>query len=67
MTTLNSNYIRKGVSYKIVQKQNEHAVYASGFYSFGRAQDWINNYDPNMWMDKSIEAKDLTIKEEVQS
>lgn len=63
MTSLNSNYQRTGISYKIVQKKDKNAVYASGFYSLGRAQDWLHSYDPKMWDDKSINAQDLEIME----
>jgi hypothetical protein len=47
--------------YKIVQKSNKHAVYASGFYSLGRAQQWLAAYDPRMWDDKTVQASDLEI------
>jgi len=49
------------MSYKIVQKKNHNAVYASGFWSLERAQAWLANYNPAMWMDKSIKREDLEI------
>ena len=52
------------MTYKIVQKRNPHAVYASGFYSLEQAQLWLDKYDPAMWMDKTIESSDLEILEE---
>ena len=50
--------------FKIVQKKNRNAVYASGFYDMGRAQAWLERYDPKMWTDKSITRDDLEIVEE---
>jgi hypothetical protein len=50
--------------FKIVQKKNPHALYASGFVTRARAETWLDNYDPKMWMDKTIQAKDLEIVEE---
>jgi hypothetical protein len=47
--------------YKIVQKNNKHAVYASGFYNLGRAEQWLAAYDPRMWDDKTVQASDLEI------
>ena len=47
--------------YKIVQKRNKHAVYASGFYNLGRAEQWLAAYDPRMWDDKAVQASDLEI------
>jgi len=49
------------MSYKIVQKKNHNAVYASGFYTLERARAWLANYNPVMWMDKSIKREDLEI------
>jgi hypothetical protein len=47
--------------FKIVQKKNKHAVYASGFWNIERAQRWLANYNPQMWDDKTIMADDLEI------
>jgi hypothetical protein len=47
--------------FKIVQKRNKHAVYASGFHSLGRAEQWLADYDPRMWDDKTVQATDLEI------
>ena len=56
--------VRMATVYRIVQKQNRHAVYASGFYSLARAEAWLATYNPQMWMDKTIQASDLEIIEE---
>ncbi len=49
------------MSFKIVQKANHLAIYASGFYTLDRALKWLEQYDPKMWMDKTIQATDLEI------
>lgn len=50
--------------FKIVQKKNRNAVYASGFYSIERAQTWLAHYDPRHWDDKSVTREDLEIVKE---
>ena len=49
------------MSYKIVHKTQKHFLLASGFYSLERAQKWISEFNPNMWMDKTLKAEDLII------
>lgn len=56
--------MRPKVTYKIVQKKNHNAVYASGFSTLKRAEDWLTNYNPNYWTDKTIQASDLEIIED---
>ena len=46
---------------KIVQKKNKHAVYASGLWNLERAQKWLDQYNPQMWIDKIIQKDDLEI------
>ena len=46
--------------YKIVQKQNRNAVYAT-FDNRLRATKWLAQYDSRMWDDKSVKASDLEI------
>ena len=33
----------------------------------GRAQAWLERYDPKMWTDKSITRDDLEIVEEIKA
>jgi hypothetical protein len=47
--------------FKIVQRKNRNAVYASGFYTVERAEQWLASYNPRMWMDKTIQREDLEI------
>jgi hypothetical protein len=49
------------MSYKIVQRANHNAVYASGFYSLDRAEHWLAKYDRLIWDDKTVTADDLEI------
>lgn len=48
-------------NYKIVQRTNHHAVYASGLYDLTRALAWIDTYNPQHWDDKTVQATDLEI------
>jgi hypothetical protein len=50
--------------YQIVQKKNHNAVYAKGCWDMQRAQQWIDNYNPNMYVDKTVQKEDLEIIEE---
>lgn len=43
---------------------SKHFLLASGFYSLERAQKWIDNFDPKMWVDKTLTKEDLVILEE---
>lgn len=52
------------IIYKIRQRINPNAVYASGFYTIERALAWLDKYDPQMWTDKTITCDDLEIAEE---
>ena len=47
--------------YKIVQKKNHNAAYASGFSTAERAMQWLAAYDPNNWSDKTVQREDLVI------
>ena len=49
------------MSFKIVQKKNHHAVYASGFHIHERAEQWLAKYDKRLWMDKNVTRDDLEI------
>lgn len=49
---------------KIVNKNDHRIVYASGFYSQYRAEQWLQHYDPRMWVDKTTRREDLEIVEE---
>jgi len=53
------------MQYRIVQKKNHNVVYASGFHSLERAERWLANYNPQMWMDKTLTAADLEIVPDV--
>lgn len=48
-------------TFKIVQKKNHNAVYASGFHERGRAEEWLSRYNPRNWTDKSVMREDLEI------
>ena len=52
------------MNYKIVKKKDKNAVYASGFYSLRRANEWLDNYDPRMWTEKDVTKADLEIVED---
>lgn len=45
------------MGYKIILSANRNAVYASGFRDIARALLWIDNYDPRIWMDKTIQFR----------
>lgn len=47
--------------FKIVQKNNKNIVYAVGFFIIERAEKWIENYNPQMYTDKTIKKEDLEI------
>lgn len=47
--------------FRIVQRANHNAVYATGFYSRERAEQWLDNYNPQHWIDKNIQRNDLEI------
>jgi hypothetical protein len=47
--------------FKIVQKKNHNAVYASGFWDIERAQAWLATYNPQHWMEKDVTRDDLEI------
>lgn len=53
--------------FKIVQKANQHAIYASGFHTLDRAEAWLRRYDPQMWMNKTVQRDDLEIVPETPS
>ena len=52
------------MSFKIVQRKNRHAVYASGFWKRERAEAWLAEYNPQMWTEKDVQREDLMIIEE---
>ena len=52
------------MSFKIVQKKNHHAVYASGFHIHERAEQWLAKYDKRLWTDKNVTRDDLEIVED---
>lgn len=51
-------------SYKIMHKTKPHFLLASGCWSLERAKKWIDNFDPKMWMDKTMTKEDLMIVDE---
>jgi len=52
------------MSFKIIHKTKKHFLLASGFGNKERAAKWIENFDPKMWMDKSMTKEGLEIVEE---
>ena len=52
------------MSYKIIHKNNKNFLFASGFYSLERAEKWVENFNPYLWMDKTLTKNDLLIVEE---
>lgn len=51
--------------FKIMHKDyTKHSLFASGFGSKEAAQKWVDNFKPNMWVDKSLTREDLLILEE---
>lgn len=48
-------------SFRVVQKKNKNAVYASGFETIERAQAWLDRYNPRNWTDKTVIKEDLEI------
>lgn len=52
------------MSYKIMHKTKPHFLLASGFHSLERAQQWIDKFNPQIWMDKAMKREDLKIVEE---
>lgn len=48
-------------TYKIMHKTKPHCLLASGFYSLERAQAWLDKFNPQMWMDKTMRREDLEI------
>lgn len=53
------------MSYKIMHKDsNRHMLFASGFYSLERAQKWVEAFNPQMYVDKTLKREDLVILEE---
>ena len=47
-------------TYKIVHK-TKPALFACGFYSLKRAEEWLAAYDPKHYVDKTVKASDLEI------
>lgn len=47
-----------------MHKTQKHFLLASGFWSLEAAQKWIDNFNPNMWMDKTMTKDDLIIVKE---
>lgn len=50
-------------SYRIIHK-TQGWVFASGFYGMERVNHWIDNFNPLMYMDKTLTRDDLLIVEE---
>lgn len=51
------------MSYKIICTKGNWLA-ACGFYSLDRANKWIENFNPNLYMDKTLTKQDFIIKEE---
>ena len=52
-------------TYAIVHKDRKHHIlFASGFYSLVRAQEWVEDYNPQSYDDKTIHREDLLIIDE---
>ncbi len=49
--------------FKIVHAR-EPILFACGFYYLERAEAWIEDFDPQMYTDKSLRKEDLCIVEE---
>jgi hypothetical protein len=54
------------MTFKIVQKKNRNAVYASGFWFIEGAQAWLAIYNPQYWMEKDVTRDELEIVEETK-
>lgn len=55
---------RKGNKmFRIIHK-TQGWVFASGFYTMDRVNSWIDNFNPAMWMDKTLTKDDLLVVEE---
>lgn len=54
-------------TYKIILKKDRCVLLASGFYSVARAQNWIDNFDPKRYSDKTMKKEDLEILPEVRN
>jgi hypothetical protein len=42
---------------------SKYFLAASGFYSLERAEQWLRDFNPQMWMDKTLRAEDFKIVE----
>ena len=53
------------MTYKIMHKDpSKHILFASGFSSLERAQKWVEKFNPQMYVDKTLKRDDLVILEE---
>ncbi len=49
--------------FKITHRK-QTILFACGFYDIGRARAWIDKFDPQMYVDKTLKREDLQIEEE---